>query len=72
MVNTTQREKRDLSHLLDDIGPVDVLSRPRVASGRKQVSNSNVALALDVRRLQLMGVLTEATLGRLIWDVEEE
>jgi len=64
---TTKRFKRDLSQLLSDIGPIDGPSRPGVALRQTRAAVGEAALVLDVRRLQLLGVFQDGSMGQLVW-----
>ena len=61
-----------LTRLLGDLGPVEVSGRRPAIVRAPPTSERIDALVLDVRRLQLLGALTEGTMGQLAWGVAGE
>jgi hypothetical protein len=62
----TRRRARDLQLLRDDIGPL-IPSPLRASLPSSTLPGTRPVLILDVRRLQLLGVLTANAVGQLIW-----
>jgi len=64
----SKRSRRNFSQFLDDIGPIGRRSRQDVTSPQGHSAEQGEALALDVRRLSLLGVLRNSRMGRLLWS----
>jgi hypothetical protein len=64
---SSKPSSRNLSQLLDDIGPIGRRSRRDLIPSRSQDTEQSEALALDVRRLSLLGVLRNSRMGQLLW-----
>ena len=66
-----RRPERNVQLLLDHLGPISPRAPAHLTAPEANLTDAPI-LILDVRRLQLLGVFNQASMGQLIWEASPD